>query len=382
MAWTAPRTWVAGELVTAALLNTHIRDNQTILKTAINDSGQSEFTDATELTIASGVITVTQNFHKVDTQSDGGTDDLDTITAGTNVAAGFILTLRVESAARTVVLKAGTTPADNLDIGADVTLDESYKTYSLVYDGTNWRPFIYASTPTFASLSPLTTRGDILYSSSGTVTGTRLAKGAANTVLGSDGTDTAWQLKPLTTRGDILYGSSGVPTGTRLAVGGANEVLTSDGTDVAWAAASAGAVSFIGSANGSTTTTADTMYGSTSISGLAVTDTLMATWSFTNSGGNILDPRLVQGSVSTQFGTISENHIAGDNAGSSWIRVDGATVTEVSGYSGYAHPTGSSFVGAGFTAADFTGSYNVGLAFGLAGGTTVWQIQFFKIKGS
>jgi hypothetical protein len=27
MAWTAPRTWVSGELVTAALFNTHIRDN-------------------------------------------------------------------------------------------------------------------------------------------------------------------------------------------------------------------------------------------------------------------------------------------------------------------------------------------------------------------
>lgn len=25
--WTAPRTWVAGEVVTAALLNTHVRDN-------------------------------------------------------------------------------------------------------------------------------------------------------------------------------------------------------------------------------------------------------------------------------------------------------------------------------------------------------------------
>jgi hypothetical protein len=27
MAWTAPRTWVAGETVTAAHLNTHVRDN-------------------------------------------------------------------------------------------------------------------------------------------------------------------------------------------------------------------------------------------------------------------------------------------------------------------------------------------------------------------
>ena len=141
MAWTAPRTWVAGELVTAALFNTHLRDNLLILKTDTNDSGQLQFTDATELTIASGIITVIQNYHKIDTQSDSASDDLDTITAGTDVGAGFVLYLRVESAARTVVLKAGTSGSDNLDIGSDVTLDESYKTYSLVYDGTNWRHF-------------------------------------------------------------------------------------------------------------------------------------------------------------------------------------------------------------------------------------------------
>jgi hypothetical protein len=28
MAWTSPRTWAAAETVTAALLNTHVRDNQ------------------------------------------------------------------------------------------------------------------------------------------------------------------------------------------------------------------------------------------------------------------------------------------------------------------------------------------------------------------
>jgi len=32
MAWTAPRTWVVGELVTAAIMNTHIRDNFSYLK--------------------------------------------------------------------------------------------------------------------------------------------------------------------------------------------------------------------------------------------------------------------------------------------------------------------------------------------------------------
>lgn len=27
MAWTAPRTWVTGEIVTSGLLNVHVRDN-------------------------------------------------------------------------------------------------------------------------------------------------------------------------------------------------------------------------------------------------------------------------------------------------------------------------------------------------------------------
>lgn len=31
MAWTAPRTWVSGEVVTAAIMNTHIRDNELYL---------------------------------------------------------------------------------------------------------------------------------------------------------------------------------------------------------------------------------------------------------------------------------------------------------------------------------------------------------------
>jgi hypothetical protein len=192
-AWETPRTWSSGELVTAALMNSQLKGNLDILKTAINDSGQLEFTDATELTIASGAITVTQNYHKIDTQSDAGTDDLDTITAGTNVAAGFVLHVRPESGARTVVLKNGTSGSDNLNIGADVTLSEEYHTYSLVYDGTNWRPFTsFSESQTFADLSPLTTRGDVLVSSSGTVTGARLAIGSANQVLTSDGTDAAW----------------------------------------------------------------------------------------------------------------------------------------------------------------------------------------------
>jgi len=141
MAWTTPRTWVSGELVTAALFNTHLKDNLNILKTAINDSGHLEFVDATELTIASGVITVTQNYHTVDTEGDASSDDLDTITVGTNVGTGFVLCLVPANDGRTVVLKEGTGGADNLDIGANLTMDADYKTIALIYDGSNWKQF-------------------------------------------------------------------------------------------------------------------------------------------------------------------------------------------------------------------------------------------------
>jgi hypothetical protein len=40
MAWTAPRTWTSGELVKADDLNTHVRDNQAILKVPIGASGK------------------------------------------------------------------------------------------------------------------------------------------------------------------------------------------------------------------------------------------------------------------------------------------------------------------------------------------------------
>jgi hypothetical protein len=47
MAWTAPRTWVSGETLTAALLNTHLRDN--LLETA-----PAKVTTAGDLTYATG----------------------------------------------------------------------------------------------------------------------------------------------------------------------------------------------------------------------------------------------------------------------------------------------------------------------------------------
>lgn len=52
MAWTSPRTWVASEVVTAALLNTHVRDN---LK-AVGDAWTSYTPTYTNFTLGNGTV--------------------------------------------------------------------------------------------------------------------------------------------------------------------------------------------------------------------------------------------------------------------------------------------------------------------------------------
>lgn len=85
--------------------------------------------DQGELTISSGAITVTGGYHTVDTESDAASDDLDTISGGTD---GMYLILQPENGARTVVVKNGT---GNIDIGADVNLDDATDAILLIYSG-------------------------------------------------------------------------------------------------------------------------------------------------------------------------------------------------------------------------------------------------------
>lgn len=54
MAWTTPRTWVYNEVVTAALFNAHIRDNQGILKTPFDDNGLVQAISSTYFASLSG----------------------------------------------------------------------------------------------------------------------------------------------------------------------------------------------------------------------------------------------------------------------------------------------------------------------------------------
>lgn len=87
---------------------------------------------SSELTIATGVITVTGSLHTVDTESDGATDDLDTINGG---VAGQILVLMAENGARDVVVKDGT---GNLALAGDFTMDTTDDTITLMWVGAQW----------------------------------------------------------------------------------------------------------------------------------------------------------------------------------------------------------------------------------------------------
>ncbi len=97
-------------------------------------TGIVNFAAATELTIAAGVVVITQSVHKIDTEADAATDDLDTITGGAN---GDMLRLYRAAAGREVVL---TTGVGNIVVstGAE-TIIPAGGWVDLIHDGTNWR---------------------------------------------------------------------------------------------------------------------------------------------------------------------------------------------------------------------------------------------------
>jgi len=85
MAWTTPRSYAAGDLITAAILNTHIRDNLKYLKGL---AGAITFDD--DIIIAGTVDGVDISGHEARHVS-GGADDLDAplaIAAMANLANG------------------------------------------------------------------------------------------------------------------------------------------------------------------------------------------------------------------------------------------------------------------------------------------------------
>jgi len=88
------------------------------------------FNAGAELTIATGVVTATHSRHKIDTEADAATDDLDTITAGVD---GQILKIRPENDARDVVVKHNTGNI-RLNGSVDFTMDRIFDNLTLMYD--------------------------------------------------------------------------------------------------------------------------------------------------------------------------------------------------------------------------------------------------------
>lgn len=86
----------------------------------------------TELTISGGVVTITSNFHTIDTEGDAATDDLETINGG---VVGSILYLKGATSDRDVTFKDNT---GNLRLVADFTFTSNTDTLTLIYDGNTW----------------------------------------------------------------------------------------------------------------------------------------------------------------------------------------------------------------------------------------------------
>lgn len=103
-------------------------------KVDINDIGKLILNDATELTIASAIVTATQSYHVIDTEGDAATDDLETINGGTT---GQTLVISAINGARTVVVKDSIL-GGNLRLTGDMSLDTVDDTISLIYDGSHW----------------------------------------------------------------------------------------------------------------------------------------------------------------------------------------------------------------------------------------------------
>lgn len=97
-----------------------------------SSAGSVNFPTSTELTIATGAVTVTQSIHSIDTESDAASDDLDTINFPSNVD---LLLLTAANAARTVTLKNST---GNIltATGRDHAIPDNGFVL-LYYDGTN-----------------------------------------------------------------------------------------------------------------------------------------------------------------------------------------------------------------------------------------------------
>lgn len=103
--------------------------------------------DGSELTIATGAITVTHARHSVDTEADAASDDLATVNG---LAANETCIITANNTTRTVIVKNGTGNITSVT-GADITLDDDVKAVCLLGNlagtGVNAYPLFDEVTP-------------------------------------------------------------------------------------------------------------------------------------------------------------------------------------------------------------------------------------------
>jgi hypothetical protein len=202
MGWTAPRTWTTGEVVTAAILNAHVRDD-------LLETGPAKVTTAGDLLVATGANALkrlAKGTARQVPQVNSGATDIEWADSPQSVLTGGA-DLLYASAANILARLAKGTARQILQMNAAANAPE------------------WAASPQ----SVLPGEADLLYASAAN-TLARLAKGTALQALIMNAAATApeWAASLqslLTAQGDIIYASA-ANTPARVAKGTAGQVLT------------------------------------------------------------------------------------------------------------------------------------------------------------
>jgi len=133
MAWTAPRTWASGELVTAALMNAQVRDNLLVVSGAVLSKSAGYTIVAADF--AGGQVTV-----KVDTT---GGSDITVVLPAVSGLTGYKVTVLLSAATFTSGKSTGTciidgSGSETINGLANTTLFLKHDYVTVVCDGSAW----------------------------------------------------------------------------------------------------------------------------------------------------------------------------------------------------------------------------------------------------
>ncbi len=153
-------TWVTGDDINASNQNDpndEITAVETGLLQGFTHNVQApgfRYDDASDYTLASGAITITNGYLSVDTEGAAATDDLDTITIGVMadgvaIGEGSIIVLQIADNTRTVTAK---TAIGNLVLRGDFVFTDTSARLTLLYDGTDWVELSRQCTPPVQSV--------------------------------------------------------------------------------------------------------------------------------------------------------------------------------------------------------------------------------------